>query len=243
MSVREKLRRAWPHVRAALVSFHVIAIVLAAIPAPAGGMNRRNWKDPTVQAEFQAWGGRLGVDPKSLEDALYRFAKGYMSVRDLWLKPVDPYLELTGTDQPWRMFVAPHRHPSRFRVEVATATSGPEWELLFEERNPDASWRASFFEDERIRSILFRYSWPEYSSESRQLCRWIARRVFEERPDADRVQCRYRKARSPSPRDAREGVEHEGTWSQVRVVPRTRAPLEEDRRRGLKLVPGRRGAR
>lgn len=227
MSVRrilERLRPWWPHARAALVGFHVIAIVLAAIPAPAGGMNRRNWKDPTVQAEFEAWGRRLGVDPDDLEEGLYRFAKGYMKARAAWLAPVDPYLEVTGTNQPWRMFVAPHRHPSRYRVEGSAHARGEEWELLFEERNDEARWQAELFESERVRSILFRYSWPEYSSESRDLCRWVARLAFAEREDLARVRCRYWKAKSPSPRDVREGVVHDGTWTQTRVVPRTLAP-------------------
>ena len=206
--------------------FHLIAIVLAAIPAPAGGMNRRNWKDPTVQAEFDEWGRRLGMDPDVLEDAVFSFAQGYMQARDLWLAPVEPYLDVTGTDQPWRMFVAPHRHPARFRVQAMVATSGGAaaasgaWETLFEERSAEAAWRSSFFEEERIRSILFRYSWPEYSTESRRFCQWLADRAFEERPELAKVRCSYEKRPSPSPDDVRDGVEHESTTVQAKVISR-----------------------
>lgn len=215
-----RVRPWWPQLRAALVTFHLVAIVLSAIPAPAGGMNRRNWKDATVQDEFKAWGGRLGVDPATLEDAIFGFATGYMKVRDAWLTPVDPYLEFTGTDQPWRMFVAPHRHPARYRVETQVSPES-EFELLFEERSAEARWRANFFEQERTRSVLFRYAWTEYSHESRLFCSWLAGEVFAERADVQRVRCRYWKAASPSPEEAQAGVELPGSWVATKTINRT----------------------
>lgn len=221
--VLDAVRRRWPQARAAFVSFHLAAIVLSAVPAPVGGMNRRNWRDPTVQGELRVWADRLGVEPARLEDRVFSFARGYMRARELWLAPVEPYLDLTGTGQPWRMFVAPHRYPARFRVEAAGA-GGEGWETLFEERSAGARWHAPFFEQERVRSILFRYAWPEYSASAGRFCEWLADRVFEERPDIERVRCRYAKARSPSPEEARAGVEPPSTWVQTRTVTRRRAP-------------------
>jgi hypothetical protein len=218
-AVLERFRPWWPGLRAAFVGFHLFAIVLSAIPAPAGGMNRRNWKDPTVQGEFRAWGNRLGVDPATLEETLFGFASGWMQARDLWLAPVTPYLDVTGTDQPWRMFVAPHRHPARFRVEVQSAPAA-DWELLFEERSDDAHWRRDFFDAERTRSVLFRYAWPEYSREGRQLCSWIAGEVFAERAEVQKVRCRYWKAPSPSPEEAASGAEIAGTFMATKTVTR-----------------------
>ncbi len=208
----------WPHVRAALVTIHLVAIVIAAIPAPVGGMSRRAWSDPTVQDEFRAWGARLGVEPKKLEDFMWDLGTRWMGLRRKVMRWVWPYLEVTGTDQPWRMFVAPHRHPSRFQVQVRTADA--DFETLFEERSSEYRWRETFFEQERLRSILFRYSWNEYSGDARRTCEWLAREIFVERPDAVEVRCRYWKARSPSPREAREGAEMEGRWTQVKQVRR-----------------------
>lgn len=218
-AIVERVRPWWPHLRAAFVAFHLVAIVLAAIPAPAGGMNRRNWKDPTVQQEFEAWGRRLGVDPATLEDAVFAFAKGYMKVRDVWLLPVEPYIEATGTDQPWRMFVAPHKHPARYRVEVQSEGS-PEWELLYEERSSRARWREEFFEQERTRSVLFRYAWTEYAQEARQLCTFLSKEIFEERPQASAVRCRYWKAASPSPEEAAVAAELPGKWVAEKTIKR-----------------------
>ena len=113
----------WPHLRAALVVAHLTAITLMAMPAPVGGLDRRTWKDPTVQAEFAVWRARLGAlgverTPKAFEDDLFRVAKGLVDVRDEVLAPFQPYYRWCGTWQSWRMFVAPHTHPSRMRVEV-----------------------------------------------------------------------------------------------------------------------------
>ena len=55
--------RAWPHIRALLISVHVLAVILGALPAPSGGMKRGAWRDPTVQDEFAAWRGRLPDRP------------------------------------------------------------------------------------------------------------------------------------------------------------------------------------
>lgn len=237
VTARARWSAAWPHLRAALVAFHLLAIVLSAIPAPAGGMNRKNWADPTVQGEFEAWGRRLGIDADRLEDALWSLARTWMGFRELYLTPVRPYLELTGTDQPWRMFVAPHRYPARYQVQVRAADAGADdWETVFEERSPTAQWRASFFAQERVRSALFRYSWPEYSHDARRFCDHLGRRLFEERPGAEWVRCRYWKAKSPSPEEARRGAMPDGTWVASKMVRRTKpgepAPT-------LRLVPRR----
>lgn len=206
--------------RAILVTLHLVAICLAAVPAPVGGMSRRAWEDPTVQEEFAAWGARLGVEPRKLQDWMWIVASRWMSERRKVMEWVWPYLEVTGTDQPWRMFVAPHRHPSRYQVQLRTAEMprDGQWETLFEERSREHRWREIFFEQERVRSILFRYSWPEYSGDARRTCEWLSKEIFAERPDAIEIRCRYWKARSPSPKEAWNGVEMGGRWTQERRV-------------------------
>ena len=60
----------WPQFRTGLITLHLIAIVLKAIPAPEGGMVKR-LAHPTVQAEIRQWSQNqesIGVDttPKQL---------------------------------------------------------------------------------------------------------------------------------------------------------------------------------
>src|SRR5947209_12697273 len=95
-------------------------------------MDRANWADPTVQAELAVWARRLSVAPADLENALWRFATRYMAARDRALAPFDLYYEWCGTYQSWRMFVAPHRHPTRLHVDVR---EGDEWRTVFIERD------------------------------------------------------------------------------------------------------------
>ena len=113
---------------ALLVAAHLLAITLQALPAPGGGMSRSTWKDPTVQAEFDAWRVRLngwGWDGTTaqLEDQLWDFAKGFMERRDQVLTPFKPYYKHAGTTQAWRMFVAPHRYPARRRSSRGAGAS------------------------------------------------------------------------------------------------------------------------
>lgn len=219
------MARWWPHIRAALVSLHLVAIVLIAIPAPVGGMSRGSWKEPTVQAELATWARILHVPPPALEDRLFSLATTYMDARSTVLRPVRPYIEATGADQPWRMFVAPHRYPARYQVQArgpgpfSTAEEG--WQTLFEERSRAARWRASFFAQERVRSVLFRYSWPEYSGDARRTCEWLAKQIRAENPELLETRCRFWKARSPSAAEVREGRIPEGAWVQVKTVRRT----------------------
>ena len=42
--------------RAVFVAYHIVAITLQALPAPAGGMSRTAWKEPTVQGEIASFG-------------------------------------------------------------------------------------------------------------------------------------------------------------------------------------------
>ena len=62
-------------------------------------MSRSAWKEPTVQAEFGRWAGFLGVDKKVLEDKLWEFAVEFVGVRREVMKPISPYLQLTGAEQ------------------------------------------------------------------------------------------------------------------------------------------------
>lgn len=218
------MSRWWPHIRAALVSFHLLAIVLVAIPAPVGGMSRGSWKEPTVQAELAIWSRILRVPQPVLEKRLYSLASTYMDARSAVLRPIRPYIAATGTDQPWRMFVAPHRYPARYQVQARGpgpfASPEADWQTLFEERSPTYRWRESFFEQERVRSVLFRYAWPEYSGDARRTCEWIAREIRAEDPSRTEVRCRYWKARSPTAREVREGCIPDGAWVQVKTVRR-----------------------
>jgi hypothetical protein len=197
----------WLHLRAVLVALHVVVVVAVAVPAPQGGMDRRAWNEATVQAEFAAWGTRLravGVPwtDATLQEHLWNFAAAYMAIRQTVLAPAQPYTRYLGTGQSWRMFVAPHRTPSRLEVAVK---ENDAWRVIYLQTRPGADWSESLLEHDRTRSVLFRYAWPAYRGRHKRLSTWLARRAVSDLPEASHVRVRWLRQRTPSPAEARSG--------------------------------------
>lgn len=216
--------KAMPHVRAALVAFHVLAITLVAIPAPVGGLDRRAWKDPSVQDELRAWSARFGIPEPVFEDKLYALAVADIRFRDKALRPAFDYVDLTGCDQPWRMFAGPHRYPATFFVEEQMRGDPYDaWHVLFEERSREHAWHREFFDQERVRSQVFRWGWPDFAWAARDGCNWIAKQRFAESEETVAVRCRLFRAESPTPEQVRTHTEPPGQWSLLREV---RRPLK-----------------
>ena len=194
-----------------LVALHVVAVVVGAFPAPVGGLDRTAWAEPTVKAELDTWHQRLhGVglpaDRAAFEDGLFALASSWVRGRQQVLKPFMPYYRYLGTEQSWRMFVAPHKHPARLQVQVKVdGAAKEEWETLFEQDRPELDWHAHQLRHTRMRSSLFRYSWPGYRRNFKALSRWVAHRVAEERPDVTHVRLQWLRRRTASPAKMRAG--------------------------------------
>jgi hypothetical protein len=217
----------WAHLRAALVAVHVAAVVLGALPAPAGGMKRAAWRDPTVQDELAVWRGRLqklgmNLSAAAFEDRLWDVATRFMAARAVVLKPFGPYYRHMGTLQTWRMFVAPHRYPARLHIDVY---EHDHWVNIFEEGHPGPDWRQAQLEQDRFRSALFRYSWVSYDRSYRQFGRWVAREVRRDYPDAEAVRLRWFKYKTLDPKAAAAGAEPDGSFVLPLILPTSTADL------------------
>lgn len=221
--------RWWPQVRACLVAVHLVAITLSALPSPEGGLNRKNWADDTVQAEFSAWADRFGMEPKAFEDALWEFANAYNRGYKRLLTPVKPYERLVGSEQSWKMFIAPHRFPTRLDID-GRAENG-EWSVLYAESSPTAVWRKDLLRLERLRSAIFRWGWPDYGTAWGKGCAALAALAFADFPELAEVRCRFWKAKSPSPAEATSGELPDGKWISPRLVRRSKGgePLVAER--------------
>ncbi len=200
---------------------HLVVIFVVAFPAPVGGLDRTLWKDPTAQQEFASWAKFFHVAEPDFEEFLYQAAVKYMNGRDVIMGPFVQYVAWTGCDQPWRMFVGPQRFPSRLQVQVHRASKPADtWETLFLERDPAAAWHAELFGQERLRSQIFRWAWPNFSDEYQQGCAYFARLEFSEESDAAEVRCRFWRTQSPSPEQVRSHTEPRGSWADVRTIGR-----------------------
>ena len=200
--------RLWPHLRAAFVVFHVAVVVAMSVPAPEGGMNRSAWEDATVQAELKAWAARLralgmSADDATFQDRLWDFASAFMGVRRAVFEPLGFYTERLGVRQSWRMFVAPQRVPARLHVEIE---EGGEWLIVFREIDPEADWMAPVLAHDRMRSLLFRFSWKSYRKAYGHLADFLARRAAVDFPEATRARIYWERYRTLSPEATAAGV-------------------------------------
>jgi hypothetical protein len=218
-----------PHLRAAFVLFHLVAVTLMAVPAPAGGMKRGAWKDPTVQAEFAAWTDRFnalgaGLTVEEFEQQLWDFAVVFMEGRTRVLSPFQPYYHWAGTWQTWRMFIAPHRYPARLNIDLLFEDG---WRTVYVARSDEHTWLRQELDQERMRSAMFRYGWSSYRNTWREFVDWTALRALEDYPEATRLRARMYKQRTPTPEEARAGTEIEGKW--VNTELRNLEKLREER--------------
>ena len=210
-------RRGWPHVRAAFVAAHILAVLILAIPDAAGPAARRSaWKNPTVQGEFDAWSRRLtalgvATSRDELEERVWVAATTWTRFTLALRRPLVPYGDCCGVRQRWRMFVAPQRHPSRLHVDLF---EDGRWRPIWIERSGEYDWRAHQFDATRVRSMTFRYAWKEYERHYVQFGRWIAARAAEDFPAATKVRVRLYDFRTPTPEEVQRDAIPRGKFRQ-----------------------------
>ncbi len=208
------------HLKALLIALHLLAITLQAMPAPVGAMRKAEWKNPTVQDELSLWTARLngwGIPwtQQEFEDHAWRIARNWLRVRRVVLSPFGPYYRYCGTQQSWRMFVAPHRYPSRLHVDIQTES---EWLPVYVGRDDELDWHAQWFDHDRMRSVVFRFGWKSYRASYRQFVDFMAGLAAVEFPEASHIRVRLHRARTPSPEEVRTGNLPAGHFHSVRVV-------------------------
>jgi len=202
--------------------WHAVSMAVGAVPTPGAGLNRAAWSQPTVQAEFALWAARLGTESAALQDGVYDVAVGFEAVRRAANVPFRGYAAWTHTRQGWQMFVAPHRFPTRLQLRARGI--GRDWDTIFEEGNPDATWRGERFATERVRASVFAWGWPQFKRRWASACAGFGRDLFADRPELDELQCRYAQVQSPSAAQVLAGVEPEPTWVYPRRATRSAAP-------------------
>jgi len=213
----------WAHLRAALITVHLLAITLMALPNPGSGLQRSAWQDATVQQEFGVWRGRLAtmgwaMEPDEFEDFLWSQATRYHQARKAVLAPFDWYYRYFGAWQSWRMFVAPHRFPARLEIHIDRGDGA--WEPIYVARSPTYDWNRVQFDHERFRAAVFRYGWPAYKRTWGQFAAWTSQRVFDDYPDAKTVRLRFFKYRTLSPAQVMDSQQPEGSYIHPRIYRR-----------------------
>lgn len=203
----ERASKRWATARALLIAYFIVFSVIAALPTPGNASHERLAR-PFEREELRRWAELFGsagisVTPEELGRAYIAFSKAYYRARELVLSPIQGWMSLTRTDQSWRLFGTPDEDAYALTI---TAHSAAGDELLYESGNPERSWNAALLEYRRIRAD---YN-PTRSAAPRELgglARYLAERIFESRPDAERVTVALVKRRIPLPgRDAASGL-------------------------------------
>ncbi|MSQ01606.1 MAG: hypothetical protein EXR71_06905 [Myxococcales bacterium] len=210
------------HLVAAFVLWHALAMLASSLPSPGRGVNRSYWSEPTVQAEFQAWADVFGTDMATFQDGLYVVAvKVQWAVRSA-NAPFREWLWVTNTVQSWKMFVAPHRFPTR--LQLRAQRSDRSWAVVYEEGDDAPKWRGERFATERMRAAVFAWGWPQNKKRWASACSGFAREYFAEVAEAEAFQCRFGKGASLSAAQVLGGETLKEEWVLERTVQRPTAP-------------------
>ena len=222
----------WDHIRAVLVTIHLLAITIMSLPSP-GRVSERQLRDPALQEVFADWrevlaGLGVALSKEEAEQLAMAGANSFMESRDAVLKPLRPYYKYAGTVQSWQMFGYLNRTPARFKLELRTAEGG--WRDLYIARNDTADWRRGQLDSERFRGMINSYSWKQNRSGYRRFLDWISCRAAEDFPDAISVRGSMVRLRLPEPEELREMdalPEIDSFWRQVRNLRDCVVPEEE----------------
>ncbi len=198
--------RAWPHIRAAFVLFHLLAVCILSVPASGAMRDISAWRAPHAQRELGVWAERaraLGwdVSQSEFEAWLWDFTQGYLEVRNRIAAPFALYSHYTGALQGWSMFANPQTEPAWLTVEIR---QGDELRTVYRERSSAEDWMRWQLDHNRVRKLQGRLGRGAYDDHYRGLVEWLARRAAIDFPEATHLRARVERRRTPEPFDDAE---------------------------------------
>ena len=178
---------AWRQVRGLLLLVVIVANLIYAIPFPR--ITEDDLADPEWRkVDFDRWEGWLGNvgiggEPGWLMAVIKEVGWTYKQALVGLRTPFQPYFDATQTNQQWGLFAVVTESPDVLVVEVRR--SG-EWEELYRRLDREHAWHDRQLKFRRLRGV-----WDGVKDEPKGTYKrftvWLAREVFEEQPDVDRV--------------------------------------------------------
>lgn len=218
------------HLRAVLVLAHLLAITVAACPAPRG-LRRADLSSAELSPVVQVFAALsaplvpLGL-PAAGEARVWALSQSMLSARGALLRPLQPYFQLAGCEQGWAMFGTLNHRPGRLEIWGSTAAEGEgAWEPLYIAADPDHDWNARVFRQERMRAWVNPLSWRRSRDRLARLADWVAAEVAASPAHADLVRVRVQMRTMPLPdpatlRAVGRVVPGEPYWSEDRELSR-----------------------
>lgn len=219
----------WPQLRAALILFHALSIVVLSLPS-ASAFNAGRWQTDNARDDLRRMATRLTDwgwphDEHSLERRLRSMQGGYLRVQTQLVRPFALYAGLTGSRQDWSMFASPQRHPAELHVDIEEAG---QWRALYRPHRDDSAWKRAVFEHNRMRKFLGRFARDLRRDDYEHSVQWVAAQALRDHADAARVRVRLYRYASLAPEQVIAGAHPIGRYEHERVVHRT-ASAENER--------------
>jgi hypothetical protein len=215
--------RAWDWLRLLLVSVHIFAITVPAVPSPPSALTPKKLQERGAQQAIGGLSDALGtigleLSAEALGGLVMTLANGVISAREAASRPFAPYYRHAGTRQSWRMFSRVADRPARLEVHRA---EGEAWEPLYVALGPEHAWAARTLRSERFRSMINNFASRSGRSTYLGLVRWLTCRRLAEGHAGERLRVQLRRLAVPSPAvlRARGGlIEKAPYWVEERVV-------------------------
>lgn len=169
----------------------VVANLIAFIPRVK--LDPEEFDDPELwKSDLEFWHEHLGFTGLT-EDQLRAIAVNTAWGWQKFVKglrwPFEPFFKYTHTNQQWGLFAVVTEVPERLVIEVRR---NGEWEVLYRRLDPDHAWHEEELKYRRIRGIWDSVKDPPKGTYKR-FSLWVARTVFTEQPDVDRVRTKLEK--------------------------------------------------
>lgn len=205
---------AWPHIRAALVAFHVASLVILSLPSAGAIGDERRWNTANARADLDQLAQRLrgwGFDTNAdrVRADLWNLSRGYLQVQKPLAAPFAAYAKATGSRQGWSMFASPQRHPAELHVDIERDGT---WVPVYRPHSDEHDWNRAQFEHNRFRKFLGRFARGFIRRDYREAARWVATKAAREHPDATRVRVQLYRYRSLPPDAVRAGAKPRGHY-------------------------------
>lgn len=215
------LKKAWPHLRAALVITHCLAIVLIGLPN-GRLLSKAAWETDNLKSDLSGWSrglGKVGIrtTPEALGARVHSVVEAYVAVISVVSAPFTHYPDIAGTHQGWAMFASPQRHPAEVHVEIM---EDGVYRTIYQSRSAEHTWRRSVFDHHRIRKLIGRFAREFRKNVFWELSGWIADRAFEDFPSASRVRVRLYRYDALPPARVAAGERPEGKFAESREIRR-----------------------
>ncbi|MEM7435134.1 MAG: hypothetical protein AAF436_08280 [Myxococcota bacterium] len=206
------------HLRAALISLHILAVLILTLPSSRQMLRREVWDRSSNQAAFAALADTFSwLGFESTEDFdrwLWGVATRYVHVRDTISEPLVVYADLAGVRQGWAMFSRPRERPIQLQVDVASSL---RYQPIYQTGSREHDFRSRTFRQYRFRKLtgrLARHFDPVWYD---PWSRWIARQAADGYPDAKRVRVRLYRHQTLPAEAVRAGEVPKGRFSDRRL--------------------------